>query len=92
MNIESPRLGSAPLSDEEAARANYYALIGRLFYDAPDAALLAAIGGVGENARDADEGGPLAGAWKGLQVACRSANPEALKQEHDALFLSLIHI
>jgi len=89
VNVESLRLDSAPLSGEEAARANYYALIGRLFYEAPDAALLAAICGVGENARAADEGGPLVKAWGALQGACRSANPEALKQEHDALFIGV---
>ncbi len=88
MNIESPRLDFGPLSDEEAARANFYALIGRLFYDAPDAGLLAEICSAGECARAADGGGePLVQAWRGLQDACRSADPEALKQEYAALFI-----
>lgn len=88
MNIESPRLEAGHLSDEDAARANFYALIGRLFYGAPDAALLAAICSGDGNAGAADGGGPLVEAWASLLDACRSANTETLETEYAALFIS----
>ena len=89
MNIESARLEAGHLSDEEAARANFYALIGRLFYDAPDVGLLAEICGAGDGAGTADEEDePLVRAWRRLQEACRSANIETLTQEYAALFIS----
>jgi TorA maturation chaperone TorD len=88
VNSESLRLDSGPLSDEDAARANYYALIGRLFYDAPDAGLLAAICSVDQNAGAADAGGTLVEAWGSLLDACRSANSETLEPEYADLFIS----
>jgi TorA maturation chaperone TorD len=88
VNIESPRLESGHLSDEDAARANFYALIGRLFYAAPDAGLLAALCSSDGNAGAADGGGPLVEAWASLLDACRSAHTEMLEAEYAALFIS----
>jgi TorA maturation chaperone TorD len=88
VNIESPRLDAGPLSEEEAARANFYALIGRLFYAAPDAGLLAALCSSDGNAGAADGGGPLVEAWASLLDACRSAHTEMLEAEYAALFIS----
>jgi TorA maturation chaperone TorD len=50
------------LAGEEAARANLYALIGRLFYDAPDELLLATIS---RSDLEGDDG-PLGAAWREL--------------------------
>ena len=86
MNLESPRIGAASLSEEEAARANVYALIGRLFYGGPDAGLLAEICGADEGVTEG--GGPLARIWKRLQDACRNAESAELEQEYAALFIS----
>lgn len=88
MNIDSPRPDPGHLPGEEAARANFYALIGRLFYDFPDAGLLVAIGGVGENVSGADESGALLQTWRRLRDACRSADTGAFEQEYVALFIS----
>lgn len=66
------------VAPEELARANLYALLARLFYGAPDAALLDAM------AHQAMEGEGLAAPWREL-VAARRA-PEALEDEYDALF------
>ena len=75
------------LSEEDAARANLYAVIGRLFHEAPDSILLAQLcraeaGAAGENA-------PLEQAWQALQAACRSAYPVVVRQEHDSLFVGV---
>ncbi len=73
------------LAGEEAARANLYALIGRLFYDAPDELLLATIS---RSHPDGDDG-PLGDAWRELREASRTAFPIVIKQEFDNLFVSV---
>jgi len=73
------------LEPEDRARANFYAVLGALFADAPDAALLRAIGASGllEDA----EAGALPLAWNRLVSACRVMDPEAARQEHTDLFV-----
>jgi TorA maturation chaperone TorD len=73
------------LAGEEAARANLYALIGRLFYDAPDELLLATI----SRSDPHGDGGPLGAAWRELREACRTTFPVVLKQEFDNLFVGV---
>ena len=51
-----------PEVPEDKARAGYYALLARLFYAGPDAALLATIGRADEIAGGAEQSA-LAGAW-----------------------------
>jgi TorA maturation chaperone TorD len=75
------------LLPEDAARARIYALIGRLFYDAPDSILLAEICQL-EAAPEGGEG-PVAQAWHALREACKSAYPVLLKQEYDTLFVGV---
>lgn len=76
--------GRDPLPEEDAGRASFYALIGRLFYDAPDSILLAELCGPGLESAASDA--PLEQAWHALREACRSAYPVVVKQEHDDLF------
>jgi len=76
-----------PASEEDAARAHCYALIGRLFYDAPDSILLAQLCRA-EVAAGAD-GAPLAQAWQALRDACGTAYPVVLKQEYDTLLVGV---
>jgi len=64
-----------------------YALIGRLFYAAPDSNLLAEIGQAGASNEGAS--GELQLAWQALQDACVSASPTVIKQEHDILFVGI---
>jgi TorA maturation chaperone TorD len=73
----------AELAEEDAARASLYALIGRLFFDAPDAALLAQIA---RDSEQADAGSPLGAAYLALGAACRNADVAALAEEHLTLF------
>lgn len=75
------------LSEEDAGRANCYALIGRLFYDAPDSILLAEL--IRAEAETAGDGDTLGAAWGALRDACKSAYPAVLKQEYDSLFVGV---
>ena len=74
------------LAPEDAARADFYALLARLWHSGPDAPLLAAIA-------DADaitpEGGEavLADAWRALQAAAVATDAAAARAEHEALFV-----
>ncbi|HEY7657610.1 MAG TPA: molecular chaperone TorD family protein [Burkholderiales bacterium] len=87
MNDGGESQAGEALSEEDAARANLYALIGRLFHEAPDSILLAQLCGApgdpnGENV-------PLGQAWKALQDACTRAYPIVVKQEYDNLFVGV---
>lgn len=73
------------LAPEDQARANLYGLLARLFYAAPDAALLVAIAQSGE--MQAEAGSPLASAWKRLVEASASANAEAVREEFEQVFV-----
>lgn len=76
-----------PVSEEDTARAHHYALIGRLFYDAPDSILLAQL--CRADAAASDNSAPLAQAWRALREACATAYPVVLKQEYDILFVGV---
>lgn len=73
------------LPPEEQARANFYALLARLFYAPPDAALLQALARGGD--LPAEEAG-LASAWQELVAAAGRADPEAVREEYEAAFIS----
>lgn len=73
----------APIAEEERARAGYYALLARLFYSGPDAALLASIAGADELGGE----GPLAQAWNALAAAAGAADAEAAALEYDEVFV-----
>jgi len=76
-----------PVSEEDAARANHYALIGRLFYDAPDSILIAQL--CRAEAAPTADGTALERAWRALRDACNAAYPAVLKQEYDSLFVGV---
>src|SRR5947207_11857389 len=75
-----------PTAEEDRARAGYYALLARLFYAGPDAALLEAIGSADEMAAEASGSG-LAGAWNALSRAAQAMDAEAAKLEYDEVFV-----
>jgi TorA maturation chaperone TorD len=72
------------LPPEEAARANFYGLLARLFYAPPDAALLQTLAGAA--GIEAEEGG-IGEAWNGLCGAALAADPEAVRDEYDTVFV-----
>jgi TorA maturation chaperone TorD len=74
------------LPPEEAARANFYALLARLFYAPPDADLLQTLAGSAEP--EAEEGG-LSGAWSALAEAAAAADPDQLREEYESAFIGV---
>lgn len=74
-----------PLSPEDRGRADFYALLARLFADAPDAALLAAIGRADPIGGDA----PFARAFDRLVAASGAMDEEAAAQEYTDLFIGV---
>jgi TorA maturation chaperone TorD len=76
------------VSPEDQGRANFYALISRLFADAPDAALLSAIAGSPPLAAD-DGAAALPAAWSRLIGACSVMDADAARDEYDALFIGV---
>lgn len=81
--MSSPTPAGAALAPEDEARAALYGLIARLFYAAPDSAVLAQI--VDADAFEGDSA--VARAWAALVGASRSAFPVMLEQEHTDLFV-----
>lgn len=84
---DPPATAAADLADEDRARAEFYALLGRLYGAAPDAPLLAAIGASELWADDGEN--PLAGAWNRLVLASRTADAEEVEQEYTDLFVGV---
>jgi len=72
------------LPAEEAARAEFYALLARLFCAPPDEALLRSLAAAGK--LEAEEGG-LASAWEQLRAAAAQARPAQVREEYDSLFI-----
>ena len=87
MNAQAIPLNiTQPVYEEDSARADFYALIARLFYAGPDAHLLAAIAGADEIA-GTDETAPLAAAWRALGAAAAAMDAEAAREEYDSVFV-----
>ena len=76
MSAATPLKLGAYVSPEDHGRANFYALISRLFADAPDQALLQAIAGSPPLVSD-DNGEPLALAWSKLISASSVMDADA---------------
>ncbi len=81
------KLGSY-VSPEDHGRANFYALISRLFADPPDQALLRAIAASPPLASN-DNGDPLSLAWSKLIAASSVMDSDAAREEFDALFIGI---
>jgi TorA maturation chaperone TorD len=81
----APELAAA-VSPEDRARADFYALISRLFYAGPDAALLAAIAHADEIVAEA-ENISLAESWKSLTSAAAAMDAEAAQEEYESVFV-----
>jgi TorA maturation chaperone TorD len=71
---------------EDAARADFYAVLARLWYGAPDRALLATLAAADELAPDAERS-ELADAWRALVAAAGAADEEAVRLEYDETFV-----
>ncbi len=79
-------MSAQALVAEEQARANFYALLARLFYAPPDRELLETLSAADEIAA---EGGNRAFvvAWRDLTRAAAATDPEAVREEYDEAFV-----
>ena len=76
---------------EDEARANFYALLARLYADAPDAALLGAIAAADEWPVVASDGAArdLAQSWRMLIAASAAMDAGAAAEEYQDLFIGV---
>ncbi len=72
------------LPPEEQVRANFYALLSRLFYAPPDAGLLAALGQADQ--LEADDK-IIAERWEALARAAAGADASAVREEYETAFV-----
>lgn len=77
-----------PLSGEDQARADLYALLARLLLAAPDAGLLDALS-TADPIVSAGQEPALEQAWEALTLASGVMDPDAVHEEFDALFVSI---
>ena len=79
------------LEPEDQARADFYALLARLYADAPDAALLAAIAAAAPLGAAPVEAGEesLSHAWDMLRAASAAMDAEAAADEYRDLFVGV---
>ncbi|HUX25367.1 MAG TPA: molecular chaperone TorD family protein [Burkholderiales bacterium] len=82
----APEFVADEVSPEDRARADFYALIARLFYAGPDAGLLAAIAAADEIAGEG-ENRSLPQAWNALVSAAAAMDAEAVGEEYDSVFV-----
>jgi TorA maturation chaperone TorD len=76
-----------PLAPEESGRADFYALLARLFAAAPDARLLQTLAIAPALEGDADP--DLAAAWLALIAASGAFDEEAATEEYEKLFVGM---
>lgn len=82
--VATPVTVHRPLAAEEAARADFYALLSRLFQSPPDGALLQSLAAASPIAAEGDR--RLATAWQDLVDASGAMDSEAASDEYDALY------
>jgi TorA maturation chaperone TorD len=85
MSAAAPVAVSHPRTPEDRGRAEFYALLARLFADAPDPSLLKAIADASPIAGD----GPFALAWNRLIAASGAMDADAAAQEYTELFVGV---
>ena len=76
-----------PLPPEEVARANFYALLARMFHSPPDGALLSALAAAEPLPAEGDAA--LANAWQAMVDASSVMDADAALEEYEALFVGV---
>ena len=84
----TPHAAPVEVAPEDQARAEFYALLGRLWYAAPDQVLLDAIANAPPLTAEGAHGA-LAEAWRQLQAAAAAADPAAVADEYDAVLVGV---
>ena len=89
--VTAPALPTPSLEPEDQARADFYALLARLYAASPDAALLSAIASANELPSDPGSvaGDALAQAWRALIDASAAIGAEAAAAEYQDLFIGV---
>jgi TorA maturation chaperone TorD len=84
-------VAQAVLEPEDQARADFYALLARLYAAAPDAALLRAIAGAGGLTVSSNEESArqFARSWQDLMAASSETDPEVAAEEYQDLFVGV---
>lgn len=77
---------TGPLPPEDQARADFYALLARLFYAPPDQELLNDLAAAGEIEAVATDSS-LAQDWQQLKRAAANADAEAVREEYESAFI-----
>ena len=87
----APPVSAHTLEPDDQARADFYALLARLYSAAPDAALLAAIAAGPEVAAEGHDsrGAGFAGAWRELAATSAAAVAEQVAEEYQELFVGV---
>ena len=83
--------GAETLEPEDQARADFYALLARLFAAAPDAPLLAAVAAARplEPPNSGGDASAVASAWDALRAASAKADADVVGEEFQALFVGV---
>ena len=76
------------IEPEDRARADFYAVLARLYAAAPDAGLLAGLGAA-EPLPETAEAGALPAAWNRLVAASRIMDAEVAREEYTDLFIGV---
>ena len=89
-DVPQPEAG-IPIAPEDQARADFYALLARLYASAPDPGLLSSIAACGElSAHDESEDGrALAEGWRTLIAASAAMDADAAADEYQNLFIGV---
>ena len=85
--VAAPVILQRTLPPEEAARGDFYALLARLFREAPDGQLLAALAASPALPPEGNAG--LARAWAALTAASSAMDPDAAVDEYESLFVGV---
>ncbi len=85
--VAEPVAVHRPVSAEDAARADFYALLARLFLAPPDGALLRHLAEAPSLPPEGDAA--LGAAWRDLVDASSVMDPQAALEEYDLLFAGL---
>jgi len=86
MNVGAPHNTEARICDEDLARAEVYALISTLLYQAPSNELLGAIASSNSLCND-DSVTEFCRAWRALQQAAARGDSDRIKDEFDTAFI-----
>jgi TorA maturation chaperone TorD len=77
------------LAPEDAARADFYALLSRLYIAAPDAALLQTLAAADAIDAESEQGAELVQAWQRLVLASGAMDAAAAEDEYQSLFVGV---